>query len=152
MQSLIKNCTFISLSSSLLEDLEAARNHILEHSLRVVLLTDSLELCDIVGTPASVHILRDVGVILIDEVDEVTTRSQDCLLLFDNVGHGSLNIRIVGRVGIGGRHEIHHVVGLTGNKAEHVSAIGNGLWLCQELEEHALHIDERASAVLPDLE
>jgi hypothetical protein len=124
----------------LLEDLEPARNHLLKHAFRVVLPASSLELGDILSTPATMYILRDIGVVLVDKVNKVTTLLQDRLLLLYDIGNSSLNKCIIRRLGVRGGYQIHHVVGLARHEAEHVGAIGDGLRLRQEFKEHALHV------------
>ena len=141
-----------SQQKTLLWNLEPPRNLCLKHAGGIVLLAGSLELVHIARTPALEHRLRDVGVVEVEEVEQIIAFLQELLLLVHNIGQDLRDQGVVCLVRVGGRHVDHDVVRLSGLQAEEVRAVGDRVRLNQELHEHALDLRKLGHGLLPDLE
>ena len=136
----------------LLEQLVATWNPGLKHPIRVILLANSPEKVKVGRTPTAQDILCDVGVVEVDEVDEVSLRVKERLLFFYNVLNGALDQGVVALAIVGNRHVDEDVVSLARSETKDVGAVGDGLRLRQKLDEDSVNLGDPADAVLPYLE
>lgn len=139
-----------SLPKLLLQQLVATRNSGLKHPRGIILFASSHDLVKAYRTPTAKDVLSNVGVIEVDEVDEVSLGLKERLLLVHDVLCSALDQSVVALV-IGSRHVAEGAVRLADSETKQVGDVGNRLQLRQKLDKDSVHLGDVANALLPNL-
>lgn len=123
--------------SPLLPNLEPPRHTRLEQPARIILPAHLPQPPLHIHAITPQHVLRDIGVVQVLEVEVQPLLPQQALMLVDDGGKALPHHGVVGWVGVRGCDDGHDGAGVAGLEAEGVCAVADGLRLDEELGEHA---------------